>query len=364
MTGSSKRLAVFAGAIFLFASFLPATAQTHRTENIVIVTLDGMRRQEIFGGIDSALVANPKYTRDKDNLEEKFGASSPAIRRSRLMPFLWTTLVREGQIYGDRELGSLANTANPFHISYPGYNEILTGYVDSGINSNDKKLNPNTTVLEFLNRQKSIEGKVAAFCTWDRFPFILNKTRCGFPINADTDRLALNSPVANLYNNLSDLTPRPLGCRPDLITYLYAREWLVEKRPRVLLISFLETDYAAHNGLYDTYITSAHAEDAMIADCWRLLQSMDGYRNKTTLIVTCDHGRGDRNKDQWTFHGHLEDSGDTWIAVIGPDSPSLGEVATTGQIYQKQLAPTIAKLLGFQFVPKGGPVPPIDTIIK
>ena len=35
-----------------------------KTTNVVIVTLDGMRWQEVFGGADSALMNNKNYTKD------------------------------------------------------------------------------------------------------------------------------------------------------------------------------------------------------------------------------------------------------------------------------------------------------------
>ncbi|MDH7459935.1 alkaline phosphatase family protein [Chitinophagaceae bacterium 26-R-25] len=339
-------------------------AQLHKTENVIIVTLDGMRWQEIFGGTDTALLNNAKYTRDKDNLQEHFGGDLASEKRKKLMPFFWGMIEQNGQLYGNRNISNNANVANPYKISYPGYNEIFTGSVDSAISKNDKVPNPNVTVLEYINKQKKYAGKVAAFATWDRFPYILNEQRSGIYVNADDDTLSLKSSNAALYNTLNNITPRPLGCRPDLVTYLYAKEYLKEKKPNVLLISFLETDYAAHNGLYDLYITSAHAEDAMIADLWNTLQSMQQYKNKTTLIITCDHGRGDKIKDQWTHHGGLIDSGGTWIAVLGPDSPALGEEQAENQLYQKQIAPTIAKLLGVHFTPKDPTSLPINTIIQ
>ena len=341
-----------------------ANAQSHKTENVIIVTLDGMRWQEIFGGTDTALLNNPKYTRDKDNLQEHFGGELPSEKRKKLMPFCWSVIERDGQLYGNRNISNKVNVANPYKISYPGYNEMLTGKVDSGISKNDKVPNPNVTVLEYINKQKEYSGKVAAFATWDRFPYILNKERSGIYINADSDTFSLHSSTTDLYNSINNITPRPLGCRPDLITYLYAKEYLQEKKPRVMLLSFLETDYAAHNGLYDLYITSAHAEDAMIADLWNTLQKMTQYKNKTTLIITCDHGRGDKIKDQWTHHGGLIDSGGTWIAILGPDSPALGEVHSDSQLYQKQIAPTINKLLGLHFTPKDTTSLPINTIIQ
>ncbi|MEX6690919.1 alkaline phosphatase family protein [Danxiaibacter flavus] len=361
---SNKIFRIFLVAGLFTIANCPAKAQSHKTENVVIVTLDGMRWQEVFGGIDAALLNNPKYTRDKDNLEEHFGADVSLDKRKKLFPFFWSIIEQNGQLYGNRNVGSNVNVANPYKISYPGYNEMLTGCVDTGISKNDKIPNPNVTILEYINKQNKFADKVAAFATWDRFPYILNEDRSGIYINADDDTLSLSSSTAAMYNSINKITPRPLGCRPDLITYLYAKEYMKQKKPKVLLISFLETDYAAHNGMYDLYITSAHAEDAMIADLWNTLQQMREYKDKTTLIITCDHGRGDKIKEQWTSHGGLIDSGGTWIAVMGPDTQARGEVHTESQLYQKQIAPTIGKLLGLDFMPKDSTSLPIKTIVQ
>jgi Metalloenzyme superfamily len=349
--------------IFFLCSVISTNAQTRKTENIVIVTLDGMRWQEIFGGIDSAIMNSPIYSRDRDNLKFNFWDDDLKLRRKKLFPFLWTRILNNGQLYGNRNIGNTVNVANPYRFSYPGYNEIFTGYPDTAVNSNEKIFNKNRNVLEFINQQKEYQGKVAAFTTWNLFPYILNRPRSGFYINSDTDTLNIESGEASMINEMSRITARPLGIRPDVITFLSAKLYLQEIRPKVLFISFLETDYSGHNGMYDLYITSAHAEDAMIEDLWNTLQNMPDYKDKTTLIITCDHGRGDKIKDDWTRHGtDLNESGETWIAVIGPDSPVIGEVKNDKKLYQKQLAPTIAALLGFQF-PNNGHALPINSIL-
>ena len=102
------------------------------------------------------------------------------------------------------------------------------------------------------------------------------------------------------------------------MTYFAGKEYLKAYKPRILYIAFDETDDFAHAGLYDQYLKSAHAEDAMLNDLWTLVQSMPAYRDKTTLIVTCDHGRGNKIKEQWTDHGtKIEDAGQIWIAATG-----------------------------------------------
>lgn len=71
------------------------------------------------------------------------------------------------------------NNANPYWFSYPGYNELFTGYPDTPIDSNDKIPNKNISLLEFLNKKKEFAGKIAVFSTWDAFPYIFNSARSG-----------------------------------------------------------------------------------------------------------------------------------------------------------------------------------------
>ncbi|WP_315820166.1 hypothetical protein [Paraflavitalea speifideaquila] len=159
------------------------------------------------------------------------------------------------------------------------------------------------------------------------------------------------------------LTTKPIGVRPDIITYMAAREYLKVYKPKVLYIAFDETDDFAHAGLYDQYLGSAHAEDAMIRDIWNTVQSMPEYNGKTTLLVTVDHGRGDKEKSNWKHHGRkIEDAHEIWLAVLGPDTKATGEVKTPGQLYQKQIAATIARLLGLNFTANHPVADPINTV--
>jgi len=356
-----KKLIIFS----LLFQTLFIQAQSHKTENVIIFTLDGMRWQEVFGGIDSSIVVNKKFTKDSGDIIKKFGSDNFAERRKKLFPFLWTTVAQQGQLFGNRNIGSEVNNANPYKFSYPGYNEIFTGYPDTAVNSNDKIVNKNTNVLEFLNKQTALAGRVAVFSTWDVFPYILNKWRSGIYVNADVDTLKFDNQQLQLVNDIQLLSTRPIGVRPDVLTYIAGREYLKAYKPKVLYIAFDETDDFAHAGEYDQYLGSAHAEDGMIADLWKTVQSMPEYKDKTTLIVTCDHGRGDKIKEQWRDHGKkIEDAGHIWIAAIGPDTKASGEAKTPTALYQKQIAPTIAALLGFHFEPDHGNAEPILPIIK
>src|SRR5579862_7026272 len=160
-------------SLLILQVFSAPAQSSHKTENIIIVTLDGMRWQEVFGGIDSALMMNKKYTHDSAGAA-KYWSNNILDRRKKLFPFFWNTIAAQGQLYGNRNIGSNVDNANTYKFSYPGYNEIFTGYPDSAVNSNDKIPNKNTNVLEFINKQKGYEGKVASFNTWAVAPYFLN----------------------------------------------------------------------------------------------------------------------------------------------------------------------------------------------
>ena len=112
-TGRGPLLTIFCMVIFVYGFSQPLNKKPgaskpviRETENIVMIALDGMRWQEIFGGLDSNILHNPKFTRDLKDLKEKFWAEDKVERRKRLMPFLWTTIANHGQLYGNPEYGN------------------------------------------------------------------------------------------------------------------------------------------------------------------------------------------------------------------------------------------------------------------
>lgn len=324
-----------------------------------------MRWQEVFGGADPALLKDKSFTRDSAGSSGKFWSDTLDVRRKKLFPFLWNTVASKGQIYGNRWAGNNVDNANRYWFSYPGYNEIFTGYPDTAVNSNDKILNKNTNVLEFINKKDKYHNQVAAFTTWDVFPYILNKWRSGIYINSDTDSLPYTTTRFKLIDDIESLSPRPIGVRPDVLTYIAAREYVKEMKPKVLYIAFDETDDLAHAGMYDLYLGSAYAEDRMIEDLWDYIQSTPEYADKTTLIITCDHGRGDNPKENWQHHGpKIPDAGQIWIAALGPDTKATGEMKNANTLYQQQLAATFAKLLDFTFTADHPVALPIECIYK
>jgi hypothetical protein len=358
------------------ASGLAMAAQAphaHKTKNVILVMMDGLRWQEVFGGADSELIKTPgpKWLGAQDartaDAEKLYWRSTPQERREALMPFLWSTIAGQGQIFGNRDLGSESQVTNGLNFSYPGYNETLTGVADPRIHSNDNVPNPNVTVFEWLNAKPAFAGKVAAFGAWNVFNGIFNRERCGFVVNAGYDPLTAvpgNRQIEQL-NALKAETPHIWPTEPfDFLPFHTAIEYLKAKKPRVLFIGLGETDEWGHAGAYPEYLNSAHRGDSDLRQLWELVQSMPKYRGKTTLIVLPDHGRG--LGELWTSHGQkIPESKQTWMAFLGPDTAALGERKQADPVTESQIAATLAALLGEDYhaaVPESGA--PIQDVLR
>ncbi len=347
----------YVAILLLLEGGMPVTGQAQqKIENLVIITTDGYRWQEVFSGMDAAIANNPSYNEDDSNyIYKHYWNADPLARRKLLMPFFWNTISSQGQVYGNRLYHNYVNTANPYWFSYPGYSEIFTGYPDTAINSNNYKANPLTNVLEFLNHQPSFTGKVAAFGAWNAFDRILNEKRSGFPVFSAFDSIGGTHPTKTeeLLNAMLQDSYKPFGYDEclDVFTHYAAMDYLREKKPKLLYIAYGETDEWAHAGKYRSYLDAAHQVDAWIKDIWTFLQNDPHYKNKTALFITVDHGRGDLNKNQWTDHGSdVPGANEIWFALLGPGISAKGEMQLPMQLYQEQFAQTIAQLLGYHFV--------------
>ncbi len=344
----------FVSVILIALAFAAQGQSSLKTENIFIITFDGLRWQELFSGADSALIDNKNFTSNPKEIASLFAAATPGERRKKLMPFFWTTIATQGQLYGNRLYDNHVNCSNTMWFSYPGYNEILCGFADNErINSNSKIDNPNVTVLEFLNKQKKYAGKVAAFASWDVIPYVINEKRSGIPVNGGYE-IASGKNLTEREIFLNELQPRIPGhwgsVRQDAFTHYYAFEYLKKNKPKVLYISYGETDDFAHDGDYDEYLKSANRTDQFIRDLWEWAQSNSSYKNKTTVLITTDHGRGTVPLETWKNHGdEIAGADQIWFAVIGPDTPAQGEQKDNGQLYQNQVAKTAAAFLGVDY---------------
>ena len=351
----------------LFFAALATSAQ-YKTQNIILVTTDGLRWQEVFHGMDPALenLEAAGMTKEGAEVRPRFIGKTPEERRRKLMPFLWSTIAGEGVLIGDRDHGSVARVRNRHWFSYPGYSEILTGRpLDDVIDSNDLKPNPSTTALEILRTKLGLpREKVALFGSWSVFQGIGAHRADTVFINAGYQPLVSGtwSPrLAELAGGQFELLTPWRSVRHDYSTFELALEYLKTVRPRVLYIALGETDDWAHERRYDRTLEAAHYVDQCLGRLWEAVQADAEYRDRTTMLVTVDHGRGSTPED---WHGHgakVEGAEYIWMAAIGPDTRAQGLAKPREPRTQSDVAPTMLELLGvdYRFLEgvQGSPLP-------
>ena len=352
------QIAISAMAGSLMTTGLMAQGSTSATSgadaHVILVMTDGLRWQEVFRGADKSLLVPARYYagRNVDELKARYLADSAEERRKMLMPFLWGTFIPNGQIYGDRDAGSDASVTNGFNFSYPGYSETLTGHPDPRIDSNDNKPNPNTTVLEWVNKQPGFEGRVAAFGAWNTISGIVNTGRSGFPVDTGYAPLQMTpmTPRLELLNQMKASTPKTWEDEPfDDVTFYTAMEYLKAKQPRVMFVSLGETDEWAHAGNYGEYLNAAHRVDGYLKELWGTLQEIPEYRGNTTLIFLVDHGRGNA-PEEWKSHGQkIDGSKYIFMGFMGRGVPATGVQTNAPAVTQSQVAATLAGYLGLDW---------------
>jgi len=337
-------------AAALLLALVPA-AFAAKTQNVVLIVSDGLRWQEVFTGAEEDLLndkAGGSWVPEQE-LRKRYWRATPAERRAALLPFIWGTVARQGQIFGNRALRSDAHVTNGKAFSYPGYNEMTTGYPNDAIDSNEFGPNPTPSVFEWLNKLDDFKGRVAIYGTWSVFDNIFNKPRSGLIMQTgwtappkgarDTPRDAL---LRRLYRTTSEFDEEDTY---DSFIQIPLIDYVKTSHPRVLFVGYGETDNWAHQGRYDLVLDSAHRMDGFVKELWDTLQAMPQYRGTTTFIITCDHGRGS-GLTEWKEHGvEQKGSENIWIAVIGPDTKALGE-RRDDTVTQAQIAATLAAFLG------------------
>lgn len=334
---------------------LPSLASAQGDHRVIVIMTDGLRWQDVFKGLDSSILKQKKYHHgDSLNTFLSFYHPQQYEARAKLMPFFWNTIAKQGQIHGNRTLGSKVDVANPYWFSYPGYSELTTGQVDEEVNSNDYKPNPNTNFFEFLNQLPAYKGKVAAFGAWGAFDRILNEGRAGIPVTNAFDPYAAlgQDSSAELLGEMVKDTHRAFGNSEVLDVFMHYQimHYLKKFQPKALFLSYGDTDEFAHEGHYPFYLRAAHRFDKYVSDIWNFVQSHPDYKDKTTLLITTDHGRGDQIKSQWTSHGQkVLDSHETWFAMLGKGVPASGEAKGPEQVYNKELIHRLASLMGLRF---------------
>ena len=321
-------------------------------DNVILVTLDGARTQEVFGGLDREILASTLKADqpiEQSPTFSRYGAATREERRQKLMPFLWRLMSSTGSIAGDQTMGSTVQLRNRLWFSYPGYAEILLGEPhDDTLKSNDPIRNPYTTVLERIREALNLpRDKVATFASWSVIDAIAEHVEGATTVNAGLDPFGATDPAIRAIDDLQrEARPPWGGIRHDAFTFRLAMHHLAAARPRVLYISFDETDDWAHDGRYDLVLDAYTRIDDYLRQLWTWVESQPGYQGRTHLLITTDHGRG-RTPADWRSHGEkAPGSQDTWIAMVSPRLAQRGVWRDQPPLSTSQIAATLAGWMG------------------
>jgi hypothetical protein len=346
----------------------PGVAAQAPEPKVILITLDGARTEEIFGGLDAEVLGSTLREGQKiedSGIYKRYWAETPEARREKLMPFFWGVLMREhGSIAGNARLGSIVTLTNTHRFSYPGYAEILLGEAhDAEIKSNDPVRNPYTTVLEEVqSRLKLTRTDVAAFTSWSVFSAIVEHREGALTVNAGFAPFPSPDPLIEELGRLQHETITPWSSvRHDVYTFRFAMDHLRRARPRLLYLALGETDDWAHDGRYDRVLDAYERSDRYLRELWTWLQADPAYRGQTHLLITTDHGRGHTAKD-WRDHGaKIDGAQDVWIALASPHAARRGEWREHAPLRTNQIAATLAGWMGVDWralrPAAGGPIP-------
>lgn len=146
------------------------------------------------------------------------------------------------------------------------------------------------------------------------------------------------------------------GYREDSTTFKNAKIKLSTNHVRLALINFKQPDAAGHANDSSAYLQGIIDTDNYVYQIWQFLQNDNFYKDRTTLIITNDHGRHTAGYlDGFISHGdncdgcrHVE------FFAMGPDFRQNYVSDITYE--QIDIPATISQLMGFSMPTSTGKV--------
>jgi len=324
---------------------MPLPTQSVPTDaRVVLLTIDGVRWQDVFEGSDPTL------------------SGAESVPAEKLMPRTYALLEGRGVALGARREGCGAvRTASGANVSLPGYQEIFTGR-PSPCRDNDCRIVRQTVMDEAAAAR--VAG-VASIGAWAPLGRAVSGGASGVFVATGRNWSATSRTMAPALDALvrsgaeADPFPGHDDYRPDEHTASIALEYFRTMKPAFLHVGLGDTDEWAHRGDYRAYLTALHHADSLIGDLADTLDTMGDAGRRTTIIVTTDHGR---NSD-FQGHGALRmESGRTFMLLFGERVATHGVGCPRRDITLADIAPTIRTLMGLPRDHREGAGNPIDEI--
>lgn len=309
------------------------------TRQVILVTIDGVRWQEVFHGTDPALAAEAGLPPKR------------MLSAAQLLPNIHRHFFEGGVAIGAPLASRGIFASGPNYVSLPGYLEILQGRTVPECEANDCPPVRAPTLLDEIRSLPDASRKdVAAFTSWHE---------CSRAASGDPGRVVLStgrkrgsvSDLAwldrhcdRLLSQGRQLSPEPgtSEYRPDRATSEIALCYLVAARPKLLWVGLGDTDEHAHREDYAAYLDALRRADAFMGTLFERLAEMGDYGRTTTVIVTTDHGRGPRFQD----HGRDQTASRVFLLAAGGAVPRRGPLPSERAYRLSDVAPTIRALLG------------------
>jgi hypothetical protein len=351
--GASPAMRASPRAPHRFEAAQPATVRDadERAESaVVLVVLDGVRWQDVFGGADRSLGGER-------------GTDLPPWTSGRaLMPNLYRSVDRHGLALGAPGHGAEMAVSGRQLISLPGYLEIFAGHPDPACGTNECGRPPARTIADDVVDSSGPED-VAIVTSWPNIARAASADVSRFVVTAGRKRvecapeLRASPEIASLLEDgaRARAWPGEGDYRPDAYTARIALRLLEVARPRFLFVGLGDADEHAHRSDYRRYLEALHDSDAFLGHLAATLDRMGARGRHTTVIVTADHGRARGFRD----HGsRYPESSRVWLFALGDDVYERGFAAARHRYTLSDVAPTVRALLGIG----GGDGTPIAEI--
>ncbi|MDB4938355.1 MAG: hypothetical protein JWP87_5327 [Labilithrix sp.] len=335
------------GSTVATESTAPAPALTDA--HVVVVTIDGVRWQDVFA---PALRA------------ELEGAQRGPGDLGALMPRTRALVAAQGVALGAGGDGcGIVQTASAANISLPGYLEIFSGHATT-CTSNDCDRTTAPTVLDEAVRAGL--GPVASISSWPQIDRAVSRGDSGVLVSAGRFEWPAERPAGSAFAALLDAAdaadpfPSTGNYRPDRFTAPIALQYFREHSPALFHVGLVDADEWAHRDDLVAYANALREADAVIGQLADAIAESEA-RDRTTVIVTTDHGRNDDFKDHTSLR---YDSSRTFVLAFGARVPARGVICPTRNHTLIDIAPTIRVILGLPAVHGSRRGAPIDEILR
>jgi hypothetical protein len=320
------------------AQVLPAAVPAGaKSAQVVLLALDGVRYEDVFGGVDAELSAQQRLPPEL------------VVSARELMPNLHALMRERGAALGAPGVGAPISASGPEYVSLPGYAEMLTGRRSSGCTDNGCRGTRSASIADELVRARaSVSGAVIA--SWpdiERVAASSDRVAVSTGRHAGRTRaLFERTPAARAALRRAEREPPWPGhddFRRDRFTAELALAYLEEARPEFLFVGLGEPDEFAHQGNYAGYLDSLRQADQCIGQLAKLLAARAASGVRTAFFITADHGRARNFRDHGGAH---PESARVWLVASGSAIGARGLTGAARSRWLADIAPTVRVLLG------------------